>query len=60
MLPPSAVQKYLEGIRDSAAVKIQSVWRGHHKRKELASRREYVQQTNAAIVVQRAVSHYKQ
>lgn len=56
MLPPSAVQKYLEESREQAAVKIQSTWRGHQVRKTVSDRKITNSRNKAAIVIQRGVS----
>ena len=50
------IEKYLMKEKSEAAVKIQTHWRGHRERSQLARRQQIAQQVKAAIKIQRAVS----
>ena len=50
------IEKYLMKEKSGAAVKIQTHWRGHRERSQLARRQQIAQQVRAAIKIQRAVS----
>jgi hypothetical protein len=53
------VEKFLMKEKQSAAVRIQTIWRGHRERNQLTRRQEIAQQVRAAIRIQRAVSLVK-
>ena len=54
--PTDQIEKYLMKEKSEAAVKIQTHWRGHRERSQLARRQQIAQQVKAAIKIQRAVS----
>lgn len=43
--------------KSKAALKIQTLWRGHRERSQLLIRQQVAQQVHAAIKIQRAVSY---
>lgn len=52
---PAKVESFLHNEQVQAATKIQKIWRGQIERNRLSGRRDLVQQTRAAIKIQRTV-----
>lgn len=55
VLPAAQVEKFLMKEKQSAALRIQTLWRGHKERNQLTRRQEVAQQVKAAIKIQRMV-----
>ncbi|KAL8570993.1 hypothetical protein ACOMHN_037853 [Nucella lapillus] len=58
ILPADQIEKYLMKEKATAAVRIQTLWRGHRERTQLTRRQEVAQQVRAAIRIQRAVRQW--
>ncbi|XP_076456279.1 IQ calmodulin-binding motif-containing protein 1-like [Babylonia areolata] len=58
ILPADQIERYLMKEKSSAAVRIQTMWRGHRERSQLTRRQEVAQQVKAAIKIQRAVRQW--
>ncbi|XP_070175320.1 IQ calmodulin-binding motif-containing protein 1-like [Littorina saxatilis] len=55
ILPADQIERYLMKEKSTAVVKIQTLWRGHRERSQLARRQEIARQVRAAIKIQRGV-----
>ncbi|XP_025084498.1 IQ calmodulin-binding motif-containing protein 1-like [Pomacea canaliculata] len=58
ILPADQIEKYLMKEKSKAALKIQTLWRGHRERSQLLIRQQVAQQVHAAIKIQRAVRRW--
>ncbi|KAK7144338.1 hypothetical protein R3I94_010681 [Phoxinus phoxinus] len=55
ILPAAQLEKYLGELENKAAVRIQSVWRGHRERCNFQQHRYILRQHRAAVTLQRAI-----
>ena len=49
------IEEFLKKEKSVAALRIQTLWRGHRERTRLTERQKVAQQVHSAIVIQRAV-----
>ncbi|GFN86337.1 Iq calmodulin-binding motif-containing protein 1-like [Plakobranchus ocellatus] len=54
ILPAARIEEYLRKEKSVAALRIQTLWRGHRERSKLSERQKIAQQVKAAIRIQRA------
>ena len=59
IVPANEIDKYLLKQKETAVILIQSHYRGYLQRKQLDSKRDYVERFRAAVSIQRAVRKYK-
>ena len=53
---PARIEEFLKKEKSVAAVRIQTLWRGHRERLKFTERQSVAQQVKAAIKIQRVVS----
>lgn len=58
IVPARHVNKHIQKEEEKAAVKIQSAWKGNAQRKQHETKKVLLKQTNAAIVIQRAMRKF--
>ncbi|XP_012941551.1 IQ calmodulin-binding motif-containing protein 1 [Aplysia californica] len=58
VLPASGIEEYLRKEKSVAALRIQTLWRGHRERSRVSERQKVKRQVKAAIIIQRGVRRW--